>query len=179
MTFLVYQSDGSFLEKTGLNFRLAGFNLVHRIWESRGRPTDRGWHISRDDLIANYEPSGKPERPYRFLIDFDPDAKWRIGLVELLDIYVYTFAGTEHGKAKWSPMMLRLRDVLYEEFDGDIPPEEKEKRIARIPEPDSNDDFVEFLYLNGSDQGWRWGMNGMTNAAFIHGPAREYFRQYF
>lgn len=179
MTFLVYQSDEDFLGKTGLNFRLAGYNLVHRIWESRGRPTDRGWHISRDDLAAHYDSPGKAERPYRFLIDFDPDAKRRIGLVELLDIYVYTFAGSENGKAGWSPMMLRLRDVLYEEFGQDISAEEKEKRTSRVPEPDSKDDFVEFLYLNGSNQGWRWGMSGMTNAAFIQGPAREYFRQYF
>lgn len=179
MTFLVYHSDASFLEKTGLNFRLAGYNLVRRIWESRGKPVGRGWHISRDDLNANFEPANKTEWPYRFLIDFDPDAKRRIGLVELLDIYVYTFAGLESGKASWSPMMFRLRDVMYEEFESEISLEEKEKHIYRVPDPESKDDFVEFLYLHGSDQGWRWGVNGMTNAAFIHGPAREYFRQYF
>ena len=179
MTFLVYQSDGSFLEKTGLNLRLAGYNLVYRIWESRGKPIDQGWQISRDDLVADDDSLDKSDRPCRFLIDVHPDTKRRIGLVELLDIYVYTFAGPESGKAGWSPMMLRLRDVLYEESLTDIPAEAKEKRISRIPEPDSKDDLVEFLYLLGSDQGWRWGANGMTNAAFIQGPAREYFRQYF
>lgn len=75
--------------------------------------------------------------------------------------------------------MLRLRDVLYEEFETDILAEEKNNRISLLPESDSRDDFVEFLYLNGSDQGWRWGMSGMTNAAFIQGQARKYFRQYF
>jgi len=34
---------------------------------------------------------------------------------------------------------------------------------------------MELLYLNGDNQGWNWGRNGMTNAAFIHGPARTYF----
>jgi len=178
MISLVYQSNGGFLERTGLNFRLAGGNLVRRIWESRERPTNQGWHISRDDLVAHDDSLVKSCRQYRFLIDYDPNAKRRIGLVELLDIYVYTFAGPENGKAGLSTMMFRLRDVLHEEFENDISAEEKGKWISRVPEPDSGDDFVEFLYLIGS-QGWRWGDNGMTKTPFIQGPAREYFRLYF
>ncbi len=75
--------------------------------------------------------------------------------------------------------MLKLRDVLYEEFEKDISDGEKEKKIKVLKDPGNEEEFVEFLYLNGSDKGWNWGRNGMTNAAFIHGPAREYFRKYF
>jgi len=35
------------------------------------------------------------------------------------------------------------------------------------------------LYLNGTDRGWNWGRNGMTNAAFLQNSARDYFRKYF
>jgi len=40
-------------------------------------------------------------------------------------------------------------------------------------------EFVEFLYLQGDDGGWNWGRNGSTNAAILHGEAREYFRKFF
>ncbi len=179
MAFLLYRTDGDFLVKTGLTFSLAGYNLIYRMWESRGKPTDQGWHITRDDLALAHGRSDQPERSNRFVIDFDPKSKRRIGLIELLDIYVYTVAALESGKAAWSCMMLRLRDVLYEEVKDGVSAEEKERRIARIPEPDANQDFVEFLYLNGSDSGWNWGVNGKTNAAFIQGPARNYFREFF
>lgn len=76
-------------------------------------------------------------------------------------------------------MMIRLRDVLYEEYDKEISDKEKEGRIKSLKEPYNEDDFVEFLYLNGSEKGWNWGRNGMTNAAFVQGPAREYFRKFF
>lgn len=76
-------------------------------------------------------------------------------------------------------MMLRLLDVFYEEHAHPITDSEKDEKIGRLTVPDGKEDFVEFLYLNGSDHGWNWGRNGMTNAAFIHGWARDYFRQYF
>ena len=75
--------------------------------------------------------------------------------------------------------MLRFKDILYKEYDSEITDNEKNEKVREIQIPTNEDDFVEFLYLNGSDKGWNWGMNGMTNAAFIQGPARDYFRQYF
>ena len=75
--------------------------------------------------------------------------------------------------------MLRFRDVMYEEFKNEITKKDKEIKINKIQDPDYQEDFVEFLYINGTDKGWNWGINGMTNAAFIQGPARDYFRQYF
>jgi hypothetical protein len=115
------------------------------------------------------------------VIDFDPKARRRIGLVELLDIYAYTFGGTQAygGEASWTPLLLRLRDLFYEEYSGEISAEEKRQKLASIPEPVDPVESVEFLYLNGTSQGWNWGKNGMTNAAFIQGAARDYFRQYF
>lgn len=77
MTVLVYQSDGGSLEKTRSNYSLAGYNLVHRIWETRGRPIDRGWQISHDDLISNYDPSTEPERAYSLLIGCGPDGEMK------------------------------------------------------------------------------------------------------
>ena len=76
-------------------------------------------------------------------------------------------------------MMLRLRDVQYEEYENDISDQEKEQKIKTLKDPGNEEDFVEFLYLNGPNKGWNWGRNGMTNAAFIQGPARDYFRKYF
>jgi len=75
--------------------------------------------------------------------------------------------------------MLRFRDIMYEEFEKEITLDSKYGKIMEIDDFENKGDFVEFLYLNGSDKGWKWGMNGMTNAAFIQGPAREFFRQYF
>lgn len=49
--------------------------------------------------------------------------------------------------------------------------------MKQLPEPsDDTPDFVEFLYLQGN---WNWGMNGITNAAFLRGKARAYFREFF
>ena len=179
MAFLYYRKNDDKLIKTGESFSLAGYNLIYQLWDSRGKPTDQGWHVSADDLIKRYSNGSDSYETGRFLIDFDPNSKWRIGIIELLDIYIYTYSVAKQDEAEWSPMMLRLRDVMYEEFKNEISKEEKEDKIRKIQDPNNQEDFVEFLYLNGADKGWKWGMNGMTNAAFIGGPARAYFRRYF
>ena len=102
-----------------------------------------------------------------------------IGIIELMDIYAYTYSGATKEEAGWTPMMLRLRDVLYEEYEQEISEMEKEEKIQSIKAPTEEVDFVEFLYVNGQDRGWNWGRNGMTNSPFIGGPARNYFRKYF
>jgi hypothetical protein len=76
-------------------------------------------------------------------------------------------------------MMLHMRDVLEEWPDHPFTAEIKAKHIESLKAPLYGNDFMEFLYLNGDDKGWNWGRNGSTNAAFIHGEARDYFRQYF
>jgi len=179
MAFMVYERKAGNLIQTGKHFRLAGYNLIYNLWEKRGRPTDQGWHMSADDLIREYTSGKGSSQTYALLIDFHPNARNRIGIIELLDIYAFTYSGATRKDAGWTPLMLKLRDVLYEEFEKDISDQEKEKKIRILKDPGNAEDFVEFLYLNGSDKGWNWGRNGMTNAAFIHGPAREYFRKYF
>ena len=75
--------------------------------------------------------------------------------------------------------MLRLRDVFYEEYDPEITDQQKNEIMQQLPEPNDDSDFVEFLYLNGPDKGWNFGSNGRTNAAFLQGEARAYFRHFF
>lgn len=179
MAFMVYTKQGSDLLKTGEHFSLAGYNLIYQSWEKRGKPTDQGWHITTNDLIKEYTEGNGSIETHSFLIDFHPSARTRIGIIELLDVYAYTYSGETEKDAGWTPIMLRLRDVLYEEYENEISAAEKEVKIKKLKNPDSKEDFVEFLYLNGADKSWNWGRNGMTNAAFIHGPAREYFRKYF
>ena len=179
MAFMFYDRKDGNLIQTGEYFRLAGYNLIYHLWEKRGKPTSQGWHMSADDIIREYTKNKGNIQTKALLIDFHPNARSRIGIIELMDIYAYTYSGATEKEAGWTPMMLRLRDVLYEEYDKEISDIEKEEKIKILNEPSSEDDFGEFLYLNGPDKGWNWGRNGMTNAAFIYGPAREFFRKYF
>ena len=76
--------------------------------------------------------------------------------------------------------MLQLRELVDEEYEQPFELSWKNTILTGIPEPDpTTPDFVEFLYLNVTKRGWSWGMNGMTNAAFLHGAARDYFRRFF
>jgi hypothetical protein len=179
MAFLIYKKHYDFLYSTGEYYSLAGYNLIYNLWKKLGQPTEQGWHATANDLI--YEHTGGKESydTLRLLVDFHPSATWRIGLIELLDIYIYTYVAEKENEASWSPMMLRFRDIYYEEFEYEITLAEKGKKIERLRAPDSQEDFIEFLYLNGTNQGWNWGTNGRTNAAFIQGAARDFFRKYF
>lgn len=179
MAFMVYSKKDGILVHTGDYFSLAGYNLIYNLWEKLGKPTDQGWHMSANDLISEYTEGKGSLVTHSLLIDFHPNSRMRIGIIELLDIYAYTYSGETEKDADWTPMMLRLRDVLYEKYDKEISDAEKEQKIKSIKDPNNQEDFIEFLYLNGTDNNWNWGRNGMTNAAFIHGQARKFFRKYF
>lgn len=179
MAFLLYEKQNGHLIPTGESYSLAGYNLIYNLWEKRGKPTDQGWHMSADDLIQEHTDGKGTIGTHSLLIDFHPGATTRIGIIELVDIYAYTYSGKTDDAAGWTPMMIKLRDVLYEEYEKGISKEEKEQKLKKLNEPSGGEDFVEFLYLNGDDKSWNWGRNGMTNAAFIHGSARVYFRQFF
>lgn len=171
-----------FIRPTGKKFILAGCRkgLIYQAWQQRGKPLDAGWHVSEDDLIRIHSAGAHDSSTLRLVIDFDPNATWRIGLIELLDVYAYTWSDG-NGRPAWTPLMLRLRDIFYkEDYDPPLDSSQKDRILARCPEPNPDaDDFVEFLYLNGHVRGWNWGENGMTDAAFLHGAARDYFRQFF
>ena len=179
MAFLLFEravvGAKSVLRPTGQHFQLAGYQLIHQAWSESGKPKNRGWQVSADRLIQLHTGGKESYATRRLVIDFDPLASWRIGLIELLDVYAYTHA--EGDEVTLTPLMLRMRDVLYEERP--VTPEEKAKTLAEIPEPAQEVDFVEFLYLNGDARRWAWGRNGSTNGAFIQQDARDYFRRFF
>jgi len=182
MTFMVYKHQGGRLLNRQENFSLAGYNLVYKAWIERERPTNLGWHLSADDLIRLITKGKESYQTRRLLIDFHPGSDYRIGIIELLDLYLYTWAGNSPSSAGWTPMMLRLRDVLYDDDYGrerPLTPERKANVIRELRVPTENAESVEFLYLNGDDGRWNWGRNGMTNAAFLHGGARDFFREFF
>jgi hypothetical protein len=180
MAFLFYErhtQDGKpMLRPTGENFRLAGYNLIFRAWEKRGKPTNQGWHVTANELISLHTNETNNYETRRLIIDFHPTATWRIGVVELLDIYAYTYQGATQEEASWTPMMFRLRNVFYEEYEDKITSDEKKAITDNLAEPQTSDDFVEFLGLGST---WGWNKGGPTNAVFIQSPAREFFRDFF
>jgi hypothetical protein len=183
MAFLVYEraakGEKHVLRATDQSFSLAGYNLLYAAWERRSRPVEVGWHATSDELIRIRTKNQQSDETQRLIIDFHPSSNRRIGLIELTDVYAFTW-GDGTGEPSWTPIMLKIRDLFYEEYDQPIRQEQKTEVIAELDEPgDDAPDSVEFLYLNGPDYGWNWGRNGMTNAAFLHGAARAYFRQFF
>ena len=182
MPFLVFERIGGedglgALRATGEHFSLAGHNLLYEAWQNLGRPINQGWHVSADELIQLHSEGRQNYNTRRLVIDYDPRSRERVALIELLDVYAYTWEGTP-GKAAWTPLMLRLRDVCEQWYSQKLTSEQKKEVMqGEWPEPEvDSDDFVEFLYLQKS---WQWGRVGSTNAAFIHAEARAYFRQFF
>lgn len=182
MAFLVYErmskAGKDILRATGNHFTLGGHSLIYKAWEARGKPKNQGWHVNADELIKLYSGGQASYETMRLIIDYDPNSKTSIGLIELLHVYAYTYAKTD--KVDWTPLMLRLRDVYICNPKETITKDKKAEMISEIT-PYYSDDYIEFLYLQGDKdkRGWAWGRNGSTNAAFIHGEARKYFKNYF
>ncbi len=180
MTFMLYRpthSNGQVVyQTTGQTFKMAGNNLIKKAWTHFGCPIDEGWKASADDLIRILTDGSESFETLRMFVDFHPRSRKRVGIIEILDVFAYTFGNTPT-EPRWTPFMLRLRDIFYDE---DITPELTDKSKAEIlssfDEPEEVSESVEFLYMN---RDWGWGRNGMTNAAFISGDARRYFRQFF
>jgi hypothetical protein len=185
MAFLIYKeylrNNQFYIIPSNQRFSLAGYNAIYDLWNEKGNPIDIGWHISKEELSTYYQNKLQIESPLHFLIDFHPKSFERIGFIEILDIFVFTVKGNNKNEITWSPLMFRMQDIFYKEYGTTITSAKKEKQISIFPYPPKNEinDFVEFLYLNGSKRGWNWGKNGMTNATFIQGKVRDYFRQYF
>jgi hypothetical protein len=181
MAFMLYNrkevGKKTIYKNTGESFSLAGYNLIYNAWINMGQPINKGWSISRDYLSSLIKKEGE----YAFLIDFDPTADWRIGIIEIDNIHIYTYGDKTKKIAYWSPLMLELRDIIYfETEDEEFDIKDKNKFLQKIStESDDTKKSVEFLYLNGTDKSWNWGKNGMTNAAFIQNEARDYFREFF
>lgn len=182
MTFHVYrrQSQGEVdvLHLTGEQFSLAGHNLLYLAWKKRGKPIRQGWRISADELIRIYSDNTESETR-RLIIDYHPSNMERIPLIEVEEIFLFNWNGDSSGSVAWTPMMLRLRDVVDEWLDTALSQEDRRQRMSRLAIETYGEPFIEFLYLKGDDGGWNWGRNGATNAVFLNGEARDYFRQFF
>jgi hypothetical protein len=182
VVFEEYQgTDGqTLLRMTDERFKLAGHNLLYKAWKSKGEPINKGWQISREELVRLQYPDG--DKSKRLIIDFAPGADWRIGLIE--PVAIYAFCSSGDGKnVDWIPVMIKSRDILYVADEGNpsFTPEKKADVLAAVPCPSEptpyKDESIEFVYMNGG--GWNWGRVGGVNATFIQGEARQYFKQFF
>jgi hypothetical protein len=158
---------------TDTHYKLAGYNLLYKLWRKRNQPVERGWSVTADDLLNEHD-EGFSTADYALVIDFDPNSKKRIALVEIEAIHVYTYG--DSNSVAWSPILLELRDVYYDDDYAELTPDLKRDRLARFELPPRRKRMIEFLYLQG---GWNWGRNGSTNAAFILEDARRYFLDVF
>ena len=184
VSFLVFEQvhtqEKPVLRPTGETFSLAGYNvgLLYKAWKKRGKPLNAGWRVAREELIELQFPDDRPSDDVRLIIDFHPTSAGRIGLIEPVEIFAYTWAG-ENGGAGWTPLMLKLHDVFYEEYEESLDPARRAEIMNTIPTELVGQESIEFLYLNGDKLGRNSGRNGMTNAAFLHGGPRDYFSQFF
>ena len=166
------------------NVKLAGYNTIYKLWEQKGKPLDQGWHITRNDIATILTEGNGNHNSHRLIIDFypNPKSKQDIALIEVLDIYAYTYKN-QIGKASWTVLMLRLRRVREEEFKETeitkkLEDEKKEFSIDKR-EDESGLDVFEFIYLLGEKEGFTAGQVGRFNAAFIDKDARRYFKNFF
>jgi hypothetical protein len=161
------------LRYTGEHFKLAGYNLLHRAWKKLGKPINKGWRVTRAELIELHFSPRSPRDDVRMIIDWNPTNESTVSLFELIEIYAYTWG---NGGAEWTPFMLKGHSIPEQEYET---PAQKMELMKAIPYDSEGPEFVEFLYLKGDDYGWNWGRSGMTNAAFLDGGAREFFKTFF
>ncbi len=154
------------------HFSLAGHNLLYNAWQEKHSPLNDGWQVSEEDLIGLLTHNEHNLTTRRLIIDFAPCSPQRIGLVELRNVYAYTW-NDGNNNPRWTPLMLRYVKVLERPL-GD---ETRQEILNAIPLPEQDAPvYFGFLYLKGD---WNWGRIGQTNAAFLYGAALEYFRRYF
>ncbi len=182
MAFLEFErfteNGERFVRNSGQEFSLAGYNLLYKAWDRRGKPINEGWHVSANELVLIHSEEQHDISSRLLVIYWNPKSKNEIGLIEILDVYGFTW-GDDDDEASWTPLMLKGRNLHYESYKR-LSDAQKAKILSKLPEPPSHTpDFVEFLYLKGQGQGWTWGMNGKTNAAFLEEEARDYFRRFF
>lgn len=165
------------------NVSLAGYNTIYNLWNKKEKPINTGWHANLDEIISEITNGKEDSNSRRLVIDFDPKADWRIALVEIINLYAYTYGNSSKEEVWWTPFMLELQEVwVDEELEKKLSPKEKGKLISSFTISNRRidaDSIVEFIYLNGDRGGWNFGRVGGANAAFIFGDARKYFRQFF
>lgn len=180
MTFLVFEvinTPKPHLCVTGAEFQLAGRNLLFDAWERRHRPINAGWDVSADELISDTTGGTESYATRRLIIDCDPNSPTKVSLTEILHIYAFIYGN--NGSAEWTPLMLKLRDVYYDDDCSSMDATKRTTLYQNLKIPADSPAIMEFLYLHGDDKGWRFGRNGMTNAVFLHPQTRDFFRPYF
>jgi hypothetical protein len=179
MAFMIFRKER---DRTGMHFsnahqdyKLAGYNLLYKLWGKKNEPVGCGWSVTAEELLKEHDAAFNG-RDHALVIDFHPTSRTRIGLVEIEAIHIYTY-GESSDEVYWSPMMLELRDVYYkQDFAEPLTPSLKHDILARLELAQTREKIVEFLYLQ---TGWNWGRTGNTNAAFIYDDARRYFQRVF
>jgi hypothetical protein len=159
--------------------QLAGANAIFHIWQQKGEPRNQGWHINSNDLSNHFKDKVPAGSCPTVVIDYDPRGKEEIVLLQILDIYPYTYANKNTGEVWWSPMMLRMKKIFGKQPSAPINVDERHGLIAKFDLYDFDEEIVEFLYVQGKKGGWNSGMVGRVNAALIPPEARMYFRKYF
>jgi hypothetical protein len=180
MAFLIFEKEIKngklFCKNINEPFKLAGWGLIYNLWRVKGKPVNKGYSLTADELLKQHNDKYSCDT-HSLIIDFHPSSLERIGLVEIKHIHLYTFG--QDGNANWTPMMLELQDVYYNEDIENLTYEEKTRIIGCLEIQSDGQKIIEFLYLNGDDKSWNWGKNGMTNASFLHEGPRKYFRNFF
>lgn len=154
---------------------LGGGN-AKKIWNAVGSPINSGWHVTRDKIIEVLMGEEYDSSSYIFLIDLKPNPDHEIVILELLDVWGYTYGNSENSVVYWSPIMLKMQSIYYAE-----PPHSKEKKnkiLKCFTENREEKEIFEFLYLQGDSGNWNWGQTGNVNAALLHPPALDYFKQF-
>ncbi len=178
MAFMLFKKERSgadmYYSNAHAGYSLAGYQLLYKLWNKRNKPVECGWSVTADDLLKEHG-EGFNSADYALVIDFCPSAQDCVGLVEIEAIHVYTYGDAK--RTYWSPLMLELRDVYYDDdYEAPVTPDQRQEIIARFKLPPTRKKIIEFLYLKDD---WNWGRNGSTNAAFILDDARRYFQNVF
>lgn len=99
MPFYLYKAKDNNLANYILHrgISLAGYNLIFKAWEKKGRPIEQGWHIPVDELIQLEVGGNEDSQKYKVIIDLKPSDKDELILLELLDIWIYTHGNTGTG----------------------------------------------------------------------------------
>ncbi|MCP4631885.1 MAG: hypothetical protein GY855_03085 [candidate division Zixibacteria bacterium] len=160
------------LKKVG-GVQLAGENAIKKLWKEKGAWLEKGWHIKEVEIlkdVLNVDPD-----THRIIIELNPSSKEYLYLLELEDIFGFTYENEkEKGKADWTPLMLRLKDVCSKKLKET---DDRQKELERFEINAKKDCIYEFLYLHGEKRKWNWGRVGGVNGALLHKHAREYFKK--
>jgi hypothetical protein len=155
---------------------LAGRNILYNLWLKQGKPANKGWHAGLEDIVCEATNGAGNLNTHTVLIDLNPSVKGEITILELLDVWAYTYA--DDSRIIWTPLMLKLRDVYYQKTKP-LTPQERQNIIQKFCRPNYGPDIFEFLYLQGDNRGWNWGKVGQVNAALIYEDARAFFKKHF